>query len=94
MLTVCLFCVILCLGVAVWLTVKEFINAAKNARRTAQILISLPRTDPRDDSAEFYDIQIPVEESNMGEAFTPKPPAKLRGVDNQAKLKVVRMLTR
>ena len=30
----------------------------------------------------------------MGDAFKPKTPAELRGLDDQAKLKVVRLLTR
>eukprot|EP00935_MAST-01C_sp_MAST-1C-sp1_P001912 g1912.t1 len=74
--------------------VHVFLAAAKNARRTAKILRELPREDPPDDSPEFYDVQIPVEASNMGDAFTPKTPAELRRVDNQAKLTVVHMLTR
>lgn len=38
-------------------------------------------------------IQIPVEESNLLAAFTPKPPEKLALVDVQSKLKVIRLLT-
>ena len=72
---------------------EDFLDAAKNARRTAQILRKLPREDPPDDSAAFYQIQIPVEESNMGDAFKPKKPEALAGIGNESKLAVVRQLS-
>ena len=77
--------------IAVVLEVRVLLDAAKNARRTAKILRELPREDPPDDTRAFYDIQIPVEEGNMGDAFTPKPPASLRNLSSESKLNVVRM---
>ena len=93
-MVVCLVFIVVAVVITIVLEVRVFVEAAKNARRTAQILRKLPREDPPDDSNEFYNVQIPVEESNMGDTFRPKTPAELRGVSDQAKLKVVRMLTR
>ena len=45
------------------------------------------------DSEEFYLIQIPVEEDNMGENFTPKLPKLMLHIAPEAKLNVVRQLT-
>ena len=45
------------------------------------------------DSKKFYLIQIPVEEDNMGDNFTPKLPKLLSHIASEAKLKVVRQLT-
>ena len=89
----CLIGVFVAVFTAVVLEVRVIVDAIINARHTAHILRELARQDPPDNSANFYAIQIPVEESNMGKAFTPKTPAQLRSVDDLAKLKVVRMLT-
>ena len=87
----CLLAILITTAVAVVLEVRIFLDAAKNALRAAKILRKLQREDPPGD--EFYMIQSPVEESNMGDAFAPKTPAKLQGLDDQAKLKVLWMLT-
>jgi hypothetical protein len=75
------------------LELMELLTAMKVARRAATILKSLPREDPPDDSPAFYDVQIPVEQSNMGSVFVPKPPHALALIDPQHKLATVRLLT-
>ena len=93
LMVVLLFGIFIAVSLAIVLEVRVLRDAIHNARHTAQILRKLPREDPPDDTPAFYDIQIPVEESNMGDAFTPKAPAKLKSVTASSKLKVVRMLT-
>jgi hypothetical protein len=69
------------------------ISGMRKANSAANCMQKLPLQDPCDDSVEFYAIQQPVEISNMGKAFKPKPPAELAKVNRLAKLIVVRQLT-
>jgi hypothetical protein len=79
--------------IGVLLEIRELIRVLTRTRRFATILRSLPTQDPPDDTPAFYDIQIPVEESNMGVAFKPKPPQALMYLSDESKLKVVQLLT-
>ena len=48
------------------------LSAIRRARYCGVVLQALPQQDPPNDSSAFYLIQIPVEESNLGDKFTPK----------------------
>jgi hypothetical protein len=79
--------------IGVLLEFRELIRVLTRTRKLAIILRSLPTQDPPDDTSAFYDIQIPVEESNMGVDFEPKSPQALVHLSDQSKLKVVQVLT-
>ena len=69
-----------------------YTNVVK-AHHCGTILKTLRQSDPEDDSDDFYLIQNPVEESNMGDKFKPKLPHLLAKIPNAKKLEVVKMLT-
>jgi hypothetical protein len=75
------------------LTVLDLFSAVSRTRVLAKILRVLPQEDPPDDTLDFYSIQIPVQEGNMGDAFTPKSPNELAGIPRQEKLRVVKMMS-
>ena len=80
--------------IAVTFELEQLHRALTRTRRLTAVLRALPQQDPPDDTKAFYDIQIPVQESNMGDAFKPKPPAALAHLGSEAKLAVVRLLTK
>ena len=69
------------------------LSAIRRARYCGVVLQALPQQDPPNDTNAFYLIQIPVEESNLGEKFTPKLPHLLKDISPEDKLKVVKTLT-
>jgi hypothetical protein len=75
------------------LTVLDLLSAVSRTRVLAKILRVLPQEDPPDDTLEFYSIQIPLEEDNMGDAFTPKSPTELARIPTQEKLRVVKLMS-
>jgi hypothetical protein len=79
---------------AVALEIEELWRALTRTHRLTAVLRLLPQQDPPDDTKEFYDIQIPVEESNMGDAFKAKKPEEIKHLSNESKLSVVRLLTK
>jgi hypothetical protein len=64
-------------------------------KKLTALLKKLPQQDPPDDSQAFYDIRIPVEKSNMGDAFEPKSQSELKHkqLSDESKLAVIRQLT-
>jgi hypothetical protein len=78
---------------AMLLHVYSVVTNVRAARHCGSVLKTLPQHDPPPDSEKFYLIQIPVEESNLGDSFAPKPPHLLSHIDPMQKLKVVHQLT-
>ena len=83
----------LAVAIGVVLEIRELLGALTRSRKLAAVLRGLPQQDPPDDTEAFYRVQIPVEASNMGDAFEPKNPAALAHLSNESKLAVVRALT-
>jgi hypothetical protein len=73
--------------------IRELLRSVTRTRKLAFVLRGLPQQDPPNDTSEFYDVQIPVAESNMGAAFEPKSPFALAGLSTKSKLAVVQILT-
>eukprot|EP00935_MAST-01C_sp_MAST-1C-sp1_P002222 g2222.t1 len=94
LLVLLLVAAVVAVSAAVVLEIQELLRAMTRTRRLAAVLRRLPQQDPPDDTKGFYDIQIPVQESNMGDAFEPKSPAALAHLTSEAKLVVVRLLTK
>ncbi len=84
---------VVAVSTAVVLEIRELLRAMTRTRRLTALLRKLPQQDPPDGSSAFYDIQIPVEENNMGNVFKPKTPEALAGISNDSKLAVVRQLS-
>jgi hypothetical protein len=76
-----------------WWEVLHVWRAVRRARHCGGVLRMLPRSDPPPDSDEFYLIQNPVEEGNVGDAFVAKLPHLLSHFTDGQKLAVVRVLT-
>eukprot|EP00935_MAST-01C_sp_MAST-1C-sp1_P000111 g111.t1 len=83
----------LALGCGIVLEIRFLRRAWARTRKLTQLLKKLPQQDPPDNDEAFYDIQIPVEESNMGDAFKPKKPKELAHLTEESKLAVVRQLS-
>eukprot|EP00935_MAST-01C_sp_MAST-1C-sp1_P002767 g2767.t1 len=83
----------LALGCGIVLEIRFLRRAWARMRKLTSLLKKLPQQDPPDGSSAFYDIQIPVEDSNMGDAFEPKKPDELAGISNDSKLAVVSKLS-
>jgi hypothetical protein len=79
--------------IGVVLEVAHLGHALSSTRRLAHILRALPQKDPPDDSAEFYLIQSPVQESYFEDVFVPQPPSALAHLTDKAKLAVIHTLT-
>jgi hypothetical protein len=93
LLVLLLVAVFLSVLTAVSLQFYGIVTSIRHALHCGQVLKTLPQQDPPPNTEAFYLIQIPVEESNMGPDFKPKPPHLLKHIPNREKLKVVRMLT-
>ena len=93
LLVLLLVMAMLVVAVGVVFEVRQLFHALMKTRKFAAILRSLPQQDPPDGTKEFYDVQIPVEEDNMGDAFEPKAPEALVHLSSESKLKVVQLLT-
>jgi hypothetical protein len=93
LLVLLLVTAVLAVGLAIVSEIRELMRVVTRTRKLASVLRMLPHADPPDDTAEFYDMQIPVTESNMGAAFVPKSPGALAGLSTESKLAVVEILT-
>ena len=80
-------------SVGVALEITELLRSLTRTRKLAAVLRHLPQYDPPDDTAEFYNIQIPVEETNMGTDFQKRSPSALAHVSDVSKLAVIQLLT-
>eukprot|EP00935_MAST-01C_sp_MAST-1C-sp1_P001728 g1728.t1 len=83
----------LALGCGIVLEILFLRRAWARMRKLTSLLKKLPQQDPPEGSSAFYNIQIPVEESNTGDAFTPKKPEELAHLTEASKLAVVRQLS-
>eukprot|EP00935_MAST-01C_sp_MAST-1C-sp1_P000342 g342.t1 len=84
---------VLALGCGIALEIRFLRHAWARMRKLTALLKKLPQQDPPDNDKAFYNIQIPVEESNMGDAFTPKKPEELAHLSKESKLVVVHQLS-
>jgi hypothetical protein len=73
--------------------IYTILGAIRRAKHCGSVLQKLPQEDPADDSDDFYLIQIPVEENNVGDKFKPKLPHLLLQIPQERKLAVVKTLT-
>ena len=93
LLVMLLVATIMAVGCGAAFEIRFLLNAWTRTAKLTALLRKLPQQDPPDGSSAFYDIQIPVEESNMGDAFKPKKPEVLKLLSNDSKLAVVRQLS-
>ena len=84
---------IVAVGCGVAFEIRFLLHAWTRTAKLTALLKKLPPNDPPDGSDAFYALQIPVQESNMGAAFEPKPPAALAHLSSESKLAVVRQLS-
>eukprot|EP00935_MAST-01C_sp_MAST-1C-sp1_P001179 g1179.t1 len=93
LLVLLLAATILAVGYGVAFEMRFLLHAWTRTTKLTALLRKLPQQDPPDGSSAFYDIQIPVEESNMADAFKPKKPDELNHLSSDSKLAVVRKLS-